>query len=153
MQLEDRIARLEKRCRLLSSALGLCLLTAAMIVVTGASGKDDAAADTKELKIVDADGNTRIHLGKTDGGGYGIVMRDASGGVQASITEIERTTVLRLAKERYEMRLMVGAEAAGFAIRGSNGKLRGGFQVGEKDSRIEIRDPEGKALFTAPETK
>lgn len=153
MTLEERIEQLEKRCRQLTGLLLGTMTVAAAIMLGGAAqNADRESVRTQKLEIVDSDGNVRIHLGKADEG-YGLVVYDAQGDFNATLTSAPRGAVMQLRKDGGGMRLQAGKDGAGLSLRDGSGKPRAGLVVSNEASQIMLKDSTGKTVFAAPTNK
>lgn len=162
MKTEQRIAHLETRCNRLTLALtGMMALAVALVCVAAKPnpGKDSLQART--LEIVDNDGNVRIRLGPADEG-YGLVVKDAEGQTQATLTDAPLGAAISLRKHGGgTIGMMAMPNGCGITIRDPNGKARAYMMQQVKDPRfkqegklgpqIVLRDAEGKTVFSAPQ--
>ena len=153
MTLECRLEQLEKRCRQLTGVLMGTMAVTAVIVLSGAApNADPEHVRTRQLEIVDEDGNVRIRLGRADEG-YGVVVYDENGRFNATLTDAPRGTVMSLSKGGSGIRLQASQKGAGLSVRDSKGKPRVVVFATNDRSQIVLKDQQEKTVFSVPEAK
>jgi hypothetical protein len=151
MTLDERICVLERRCRRLTGGLVLLLVLAGVGVFMGASRTEtkDETLRTQRLEIVDSDGKVRLCLGAAEEG-FGLMIYDAEGHVQAALTDTPRGAAMRVAKDGGEIRL-TAAGAQSLSVRDVGGKPRAVLFVTKYgEPQFQLLDEQGTRLFTAP---
>ncbi len=150
MTFEQRITKLEKRCRRLTGVLVGTVAVAAVIVLGGAAQNSDReTVRTRQLEIVDGDEKVRIRLGQADEG-YGLVVYDENGKFNATLTDAPLGAVIELSKDGGGIRLQAGKEGAGLSVRDPRGKPRAVIHVTNDKSEFVLKDQKDKTVFSAP---
>ena len=149
MTVEQRIAALESRCRNLTRILSGGLVIACVAVLTGATRNvNQESVRTKQIEVVDGNGNVRIRLGQADEG-YGLVVYDENGKFNATVTDAPLGAAISLSKGDNGIRLLVGEDGAGFSVSGPKGKPRAVVQVSSDASQIVLKDQRNTTVFSA----
>ena len=149
LTLNRRVEQLEHRCRNLKKVLIGMTAGVAVVVLVAAAPPARDALQTKSLEVVDDDGNVRIRIGQADEG-YGVVVFDAKGEFQATLTDAPLGAVMQLRKDGGGIELMATGEGAGMSIRDRNGKPRALVVHQKGGSGITLKDQEGDTVFSAP---
>ena len=150
MTLEQRVTHLEKRCRRLTGVLVGTMAVSAVIVLGGAAPNSDReTVRTRQLEIVDDDGKVRIRLGQADEG-YGVVVYDERGNLNATLTDAPLGAVIQLKKDGSGIRLQAGKDGAGLSVSDPKGKPRAVIVVTNDKSEFVLKDQTDKTVFSAP---
>ena len=151
MTTEQRIEHLETRCNRLTLALASMMVLVVAIVCTAA--KPSAVKDSlqaRKLEIVDNDGNVRVRLGRADAG-YGLVVYDAGGQTQATLTDAPLGAAISLRKGGGSISLMAMQDGCGITIRDSEGKPRALMLQQKEGPQIVLKGQEDETVFSAPQ--
>jgi hypothetical protein len=156
MELETRMARLERRCRLVTAGLTMSLLLIGVFLFAGAAPQaDDSTVRARRVEIVDAQGNTRILLGREEDDSYGVVVygheRQAKSMMMAGTLDGSGVAMIsaKAGKGRQGIMLMAQDDSLGVAIRDSQA-LRAGMFVDQGQAQFQLRDQKQDVVFIAP---
>lgn len=142
---EQRLVRLERRCRLLSGLLTATVVSVGCAILTGANGGGEAKKlQVTGLEVVDAAGNVRIRIGELHPGKpdiFGAVFRDAEGKSRATIHDLAQ---LNLSTGEGSARLSAGEAGANLQLGASGGRPRAMFYAQDELAGIQLRDTEGE---------
>jgi hypothetical protein len=78
MQIEERMVRLERRCRHLTFGLvaSLCVIGPFFVAGAAQQANDDSTLRTRRVEILDAQGNARIKIGYVEDDDCGVLVYD-----------------------------------------------------------------------------
>lgn len=149
MSIEDRIERLERRCRRMTTLLVAITSAAALVVLAGAAAREDRI-ETQELTIVDQDGNARIRLGYHENG-YGIRILDAMEELHAGMFDADGGAGVRIVKGEGDIRLIaIPSGGFGLSLRESGRRPQALLGITDGEATLKLADKDGKVLFHAP---
>jgi hypothetical protein len=149
MTVEQRIAKLERRCRMLSILLGGFALLVAIGALAGATQIVQVPVRFHQVDIVDLNGNVRIRLGNVEDA-FGIFLQDAAGQARATLSEDADGTVLSVAKEGGNIRLLAAKQAADITLRDGRGNVRAVTTATQAGAEIQLRAANGEVLTIPP---
>jgi len=148
MTVEQRIANLERRCRILMSCLIGMVAIGGIAFLLGAAAPDAPDSLTaRELKIVDETGKVRIHLGGTkerDGNEYFfLAMTDKDGKQTVGLHDIAQ---IRVRKGDGWLSLSAGAGGARLYASGPKNTPDVLLGVDNEEARFRLTDRSGKEI-------
>lgn len=156
MQIEVRMARLERRCRLLSVGLTMSVCVLGVFLLMGAAQQgDDSTVRARRVEVVDARGNVKIVLGDVEDDNYGLLVygheRQARTMMMAGSVGGAPVAVISASagKSRRGINLMAQDDSLGVAITDSKA-LRAAMIVDEGQAQFQLRDQKGDVVFIAP---
>lgn len=150
MTVEQRIATLEARLRILTRTLGGILVIGSVALLAGAAqNANQETVRAKQIEIVDGNGNVRIRLGQADEG-YGLIVYDENGKFNATVTDAPLGAAISLSKGDGGIRLVAGKDGSGLSVKDEKGRPRAMVQVLPDQSRIVLKDPQNATVFSAP---
>ena len=119
----ERLKLLERKYKSMQIITFSVILLMGAILLTGAAKKEETSdlLLTKQLQIVDEEGNKRIRIGKADGG-YGVVIFDEHGAFNATLTDAPGGAAIQLRKDGGSVKLMAMNKSRGITIRNENGE-------------------------------
>lgn len=149
MDLNDRIRRLERRCRLLHALLGGLAVTGAVTFLTAASRPRELTnLQVRQLEVVDADGNVRIRLGNLPQKDlpqiYGVELANEQGTPRAGLNDL--ASLVLSSESRYVV-MTVSDVSADFQVSGKAGKPRVMISASDEQAEIQIRDVDERIIF------
>lgn len=155
MQAEERIARLERRCRILSVGLTAAVCAGGLLVLAGAAQRadDDSTLRTRRIEIIDSEGNARIVIGRVEDDVYGVLVygpeRQIAGKLMAGSQNGGEVVIISAGKGRHGVRIIAQEETAGVAIRDKQA-LRAAMLVHEDKAQLQLRGRKNNLVFVAP---
>jgi hypothetical protein len=153
MTYENRIKKLESRCRRLTVAVVALAVLMGVALLTGAGqGEAVKPVRTQRLEVVDSEGTTRIVLGEGDDHGYGVKLNDHNGKFRVALFEAPRAAGVHI-KKGFSYGLLVGEDGSAFSLRDAQGTARAVVSVTQAEAQMQLRDQQGKAMFLAPATE
>ena len=141
---EQRIERLEQRCRWLLVSLVGVVTTGGVALFCGAAPNEPVKALRGEsLEIVDEAGNVRIRLGKFNSptlNMFGLEMKDERGDARVSMHDQAH---LMLERDEGRAWLVAGAAGAALQLNGRGSRPRAMLSVRGNQAEIQLRDANG----------
>lgn len=122
MDLERRLATLERRQRIAATAVVLALGAAWL---AGARAGDDEVLRARKIEMIDAEGRVRAELAIDADGSAGLFLRDAEGRVRGCAIHDEAQTGFFALDTQGQVRVGAAQFAhggGGFALHGEEGK-------------------------------
>jgi hypothetical protein len=141
MNLEERIARLERSNRLLGAALGALVLVAAVVVLGGAASDRRITADhidAHSITVLSPDGKNRVDIYASSDGFAGIGLAGLDGKATATMMVLPSGVPSLCLTDKTTCRVVLG-DVSG-ARNGS------GLAI----PSIQTRNAAGEAVWTAP---
>jgi hypothetical protein len=119
----ERLKVLERKYKSMQIITFSVILLMGAILLTGAAKKEEISdlLLTKELQIVDEEGNKRIRIGKADAG-YGIVIIDKHGSFNATMTDAPGGAAIQLRKGGGEISLLAMNQGRSITFRNEKGE-------------------------------
>jgi hypothetical protein len=155
MSPEQRLVHLEGRCRLLTRALFVIVVTGVFAVLVGAKGIDaPQRLRVSALEVVDAKGNVRVLLGdlakiKEEGELYGARIVDADGKTTIDIIDVGQWNIIR--GKNLVASLKTYESGASFQLRCPGGKQSAAIYTANYPdgdaAGIQLRDAKEEVRF------
>ena len=119
----ERLKVLEHKYQSLQIVTFSVILLMGAILFTGATKKEEISdlLLTKQLQIVDEEGNKRIRIGKADAG-YGVVIFDEHGSFNATLTDAPGGAAIQLQKEGGSIKLLAVDQGRNITFRNEKGE-------------------------------
>jgi hypothetical protein len=150
MSLEVRIARLERRCRVLTLALAAAVLLPTVAFLTGAAQNVtyDYSFRTGRLDVVDTNGLLRARIGQMNDQ-FGLFLYDSRGQVRATIADSPDAASLSIAKDGGNIRLLANRQGADITLRDGRDVVRAVTTATAAGGELVIHANAGQ-VFTIP---
>jgi hypothetical protein len=153
MTAEERILKLERQCRLQTFAICATLIVGAVLVFAGAKTENDSVdLKVSRLQVVDADGDVRIELGKTEKDVFGAQFFGSNGKLHTHVLD---SGCVEAFNGEGKISLISRGSGAGVFIKTGEKRARAEFYATGDYSRLRIRDATGKVvhMFDTPREK
>lgn len=158
--LEAKLARAERRFRLVLASLGIAILACAVSwTVIGITGRAQAQKPGETGKVIraskfileDENGRTRATLGVTEDG-PSLGLYDETGKNRAALRVVSNGTALCVIGENGKTgaTLFVGEQGPGLGLYDEDGKTRAALTVLKDGPGLVLADEMGKTVWRAP---
>ncbi len=107
MNLEQRLARLERGNRRMKRIGALVLVVAAAVVLSGAAMRKYRHLEVGSLTLKDKAGNTRVYIGTDEDGSVSLSLKDKAGKTRALLDVARNGSALWLSDKDGEDRVML----------------------------------------------
>jgi hypothetical protein len=150
MTVENRLAKLERRCRVLTIALAAAMLLPAVALLAGAGQlPNEAPLRLRQLEIVDANGTARMRLGPLNDE-FGLFMRDPTGQPLVTLSDSPEATMFSISKDGSGIRLLANRQGSDITLRDSKNNVRAVTTATQAGGQIEIRGANGEGFSVPP---
>jgi hypothetical protein len=149
MSLEARLAKLERRCRILTIALAAAVVLPAVALLAGAGQTViENTVRTGQVDVFDPAGNLRVRIGRVNDE-FGLYIYDPQRETRAALTDAPDAAGLLISQPGGSIRLLANRLGADVTLRDGKNNVRAVTTATQGDAQFELR-PAGGQVITIP---